>query len=272
MTTTGEGVSGVADEPAGAAPQNQEPLVRRPTQTYPPPPPAVVAQTGWPAAPSPPAAAPGPPQPVGYPATTPSATILPPAPSPAAPAATAPAAAPAAPLLPTVLPSVATGVPVCPEPLPPPRRVGPPSGSSYSTADDVSSRSIPPRAPAPVASLAQRIAGRRTHLSLRRVDPWSVFVMSLLLTLFLAVMTVVAALVLYLVLDALGVPHSINRNVNDVKGGGDVFTLGRFMGGAALLAAANVVFLTLMSTVGAVLYNLCATFSGGIDVTLVEGE
>ena len=96
--------------------------------------------------------------------------------------------------------------------------------------------------------------------------------MSLLLSLFLAVMTVVAALVLYEVLSQLGVPSSINHSVNDVKGGGDVFTFGRFMGGAALLAAANVVFLTAAATLAAVVYNLCATFSGGIDLTLTDPE
>ncbi|MCW2543062.1 MAG: hypothetical protein JWM40_614 [Frankiales bacterium] len=132
-------------------------------------------------------------------------------------------------------------------------------------------RYAPPRS-ASAESLARRLAGSRTSLVVRRIEPWSVFVMSLLLSLFLAVMTVVAALVLYLVLNQLGVPASINHNVNDVKGGGDVLTMGRFMGGAALLAAANVVFLTAAATLAAVLYNLCATFSGGVDVSLSDRE
>ena len=57
-----------------------------------------------------------------------------------------------------------------------------------------------------------------------------------------------------------------------MKGNGDVITFGRFVGLAALVAAANVVFLTAMATLGAVVYNFCATFAGGIDVTLAEGE
>jgi hypothetical protein len=99
-----------------------------------------------------------------------------------------------------------------------------------------------------------------------------VFVMSLLLSLFLAVMTVVGAFVLYQVLSALGVPESINKTANDVQGGGAVITSGRFMGVAALIAAANVVFLTVLATLGAVLYNLCASFAGGVEVTLAESE
>ncbi len=116
------------------------------------------------------------------------------------------------------------------------------------------------------------IRGRRAHLVLRRFDPWSVFVMSLLLSLFLAVVTIAAAFVLYSVLDALGVPESINRTATDVQGGGDVLTSGRFIGIASLIAAANVVLLTAFATLGAVLYNLCSTFAGGLELTLVEKD
>ncbi len=98
------------------------------------------------------------------------------------------------------------------------------------------------------------------------------FVVSLLLSLFLAVMTVVAAVVLYVVLDAAGIPASINKSVTDVNGGSAVLTQGRFLGVSALLAAANVVLLTLLATLGALLYNLCASFTGGLEVTLAERD
>ena len=116
------------------------------------------------------------------------------------------------------------------------------------------------------------LKNRRAHLTLRRVDPWSVFVMSLLLSLFLALVTIIAAVVLYAVLDQLGVPRSINKTANDVQGGGDILTRGRFLGGAALIAAANVVLLTALATLSAVLYNICATFAGGLELTLAERE
>lgn len=124
----------------------------------------------------------------------------------------------------------------------------------------------------PLDALARRVRGRRAHLIVRRVDPWSVFVMTLLLSLFLAVMTVIGAFVLYAILNALGIPETINKTANDVQGGGDVLTSGRFMGAAALIAAANVVFLTALATLGAVLYNLCASFAGGLEITLAESE
>ncbi|MCU1593773.1 MAG: uncharacterized protein JWO12_1165 [Frankiales bacterium] len=113
---------------------------------------------------------------------------------------------------------------------------------------------------------------RRARLALRRLDPWSVFVMSLLLSLFLAVVTLVAAVVLYAILSKLGIPKSINKAVSDVEGGGEVLTKGRFLGWAALLAAINVVLLTAFATLGSLLYNVCATFTGGLEVTLAERD
>lgn len=113
---------------------------------------------------------------------------------------------------------------------------------------------------------------RRARLSLRRIDPWSVFVLSLLISLFLGVVTIVAGFVLYNVLDQLGVPQSVNTAVTDVKGGAPPLTSSRFVGIAALLAAVNVVLLTALATFGALLYNLCASFTGGIEVTLAEGD
>jgi hypothetical protein len=96
--------------------------------------------------------------------------------------------------------------------------------------------------------------------------------MTLMLSLFLAVVTIVASLVLYGVLSALGVPDSINDGSSEFLGGGDLLTKGRFVGFGALIAAANVVLLTAFATLGAMLYNVCATFTGGVEVTLAERE
>ena len=134
-------------------------------------------------------------------------------------------------------------------------------------------RKVPPRTASATAQTSLRpVKSRRARLTLRRLDPWSVFVMSLLLSLFLAVVTIVAAVVLYTVMDQLGIPKSINKAVTDVQGGSDVLTRGRFIGGAALLAAADVVLLTAFATLGSLLYNLTASFTGGLEVTLAERD
>jgi uncharacterized membrane protein len=116
------------------------------------------------------------------------------------------------------------------------------------------------------------VRGRRARLALRRLDPWSVFVMSLLLSLFLAVMTLVAAVVLYAVLDRLGIPQSINETQSDIQGGEGVLTQGRFLGVAALIAGVNVILLTALATLGSMLYNLCAGFTGGLELTFAERD
>ena len=39
-----------------------------------------------------------------------------------------------------------------------------------------------------------------------------------------------------------------------------------------MLGAVNVVLLTLLATLGALLYNLCSSFTGGIELTLGERD
>lgn len=96
--------------------------------------------------------------------------------------------------------------------------------------------------------------------------------MSLLLSLLLAVVTIVAGFVLWFLLNHLGVPKSVNKSYRDVEGGSDLLTQSRFVGGAALIAAVNVVLLTAFATLGSMLYNLAATFAGGLELTLAEQD
>jgi hypothetical protein len=163
------------------------------------------------------------------------------------------------------------GVPARPAPLPPPRTL-PPEGTeaARTVVPERSGRAAAPRPP--LTRPAAPARGRRATLALRRFDPWSVFVTSLLVSLFLAIVTIVASIVLYGVLSALGVPHSINQAVTDVQGSGPLLTKGRFLGFGALIAAVDVVLLTGLCTLGAMLYNVCATFTGGIEVTLSERD
>lgn len=176
-----------------------------------------------------------------------------------------------------------SGVPPRPSPLPPPRpgsgerrpaaggvRSGEPTAATDRTAPV---RPTPPGG-APTAAQANRATARtrRAKLALRRVDPWSVFVLALIVSLFLGVVTIVAGYVLYGVLDAAGVPTSVNKFVATVQGGDPVLTSSRFVGAAALLAAVNVVLLSVLATLGALLYNVCATFTGGVELTLAEHD
>lgn len=127
--------------------------------------------------------------------------------------------------------------------------------------------SRPAEAPRPAGK------GRRARLALQRIDPWSVFTYTLLASLFLGLALVVAVFALYTVLGSLGVTDTVNELYLEVNPGGTpLFSSGRFVGGAAVLAAVNVVLLTLLATLGALLYNLIASFTGGIEVTLGDRD
>ena len=134
------------------------------------------------------------------------------------------------------------------------------------------------------AAAAQPLRGkpRRARLVVRRVDPWSVLKFSLLFSICLLIVFVVAVAALYYALDSLGVFDSVNEFVRDVTqagtderptGGFDVtFSAGRIIGGAAVIGAINVVIITAISTLGAFLYNLCSDIVGGIELTLAERD
>jgi hypothetical protein len=128
-------------------------------------------------------------------------------------------------------------------------------------------------APAPRPAAGR---SRRARLALRRIDPWSVFVFSLIASLFVGVALVVAVAVLYSVLGSLGITDSLNQLFAEITGGSaagtPLVTGRRIIGGAAVLAALNVVFLTLLATLASLLYNLCASFTGGIELTLGERD
>jgi hypothetical protein len=136
----------------------------------------------------------------------------------------------------------------------------------------------------PAAAQPLKPAGktRRARLVVRRVDPWSVLKFSLLFSLCLLIVFVVAVAALYFALQALGVFDSVNQFVRDLTqanaggtstGGFDVtFSATRVIGGAAVIGLINVVIITAISTLGAFLYNLCSDIVGGIEVTLAERE
>lgn len=102
------------------------------------------------------------------------------------------------------------------------------------------------------------------------------FVLSLVGSVFLGIALVVAAAALYAVIDSLGVTESLNQLFAEVTGTTaaiePLLTAGRVVGTAAVLAAANVVLLTLLATLGALLYNLCASFTGGLELTFGERD
>lgn len=125
--------------------------------------------------------------------------------------------------------------------------------------------------PAPKAKV------RRARLLVSKVDPWSVLKMAFLLSVALGIVTVVAAIVLWTVLDLTGIFDQVDGLLGTLagsEGGGfelkKVASLGQVASFATIIAVINVVLLTALSMLSAVLYNISATLVGGIGVTLTD--
>jgi Transmembrane domain of unknown function (DUF3566) len=119
---------------------------------------------------------------------------------------------------------------------------------------------------------------RRARLQLRHIDTWSALKISLILSIALFFIWMVAVGMLYGVLSGLGVFGTLNDLFGQLgtaasgEGGGEVITPGVVFGGAAVIGAINIVLLTALCTVAAFIYNLCADLVGGLEVTLAERD
>jgi hypothetical protein len=74
------------------------------------------------------------------------------------------------------------------------------------------------------------------------------------------------------VLDAAGVIQKVNDTVVQLNGSGSKppITAGIVFGGAAIVGVINIVLFVALTTIGSVIYNLCADLVGGIEITLSE--
>jgi len=129
----------------------------------------------------------------------------------------------------------------------------------------------------PLVRPAPKAKARRARLLVSKVDPWSVLKMAFLLSVALGVVTVIAAIVLWTVLDLTGIFDRVNDLLGEIAGsesGGfdlrDFASLGQVVSFATIIAVVNVLLLTALSMLAAVLYNIASTLVGGIGVTLTD--
>jgi hypothetical protein len=156
-------------------------------------------------------------------------------------------------------------------------KAGSSPGAGQATAESpAAARGAANKAPGP----QQKRTARQAHLTVARVEPWSVMKFSFVVSLVAFVILFVAVSVLYGVLAGLGVFDSLQRVVSDVtssQGSTGVnakawFSASRVLGYTALLGSLNIVLITAMSTIGSVVYNLTSRLVGGVEVTLKETE
>ncbi len=121
---------------------------------------------------------------------------------------------------------------------------------------------------------------RKARLRVAKADPWSVMKVSFLLSIALGICTIIAVAVLWMVMDAMGVFSTIGETISeatetDSDSGFDLeafLSLPRVLVFTGVIAAIDVVLATALATLGAFMYNISASFVGGIEVTLAEDE
>jgi hypothetical protein len=118
---------------------------------------------------------------------------------------------------------------------------------------------------------------RRARLYVTRVDPWSVTKAAFMLALALGIVLVVAVGGLWYVLDATGTFLAVSRTIDEVVGsantGFDLMSyveFSRVMGVAVVIASVEIVLVSIMATLFAVMYNLSVGLTGGVEVVLSD--
>jgi len=118
---------------------------------------------------------------------------------------------------------------------------------------------------------------RRARLYVTRVDPWSVTKAAFLLSLTLAVVLVVAVGLLWVVLSVTGVFGALANTVDEVIGSGssglnlmDLVGFTKVVGVAVLISSVEVVLITILAALFAVMYNTSVGITGGIEVVLSD--
>lgn len=118
---------------------------------------------------------------------------------------------------------------------------------------------------------------RQAALQLKRLDPWSVLKLALVLAVVLFLIWLVAVGVIYGVLDGIGVWDRLNGTYADLvsgeaQSGSPLISAARVFTLAAVVGAINSLLFAVAVTVGAFVYNVSADLVGGIEVTLSERD
>jgi hypothetical protein len=131
-------------------------------------------------------------------------------------------------------------------------------------------------APATGAQPAVDMGPRRVRLSVSRIDPWSIMKLAFLLAVAIGIMNVVATAVVWYVLNDLGVFATIQNFVRETVGAEATVNILQFVefermvSLATLISLVNIVLMTAIATIIAILYNITAALVGGIHLTLTD--
>ena len=114
-------------------------------------------------------------------------------------------------------------------------------------------------------------SSKQVRLKLVYIDFWSTVKLAFLAGICLAIIAIVGTFLIWTVLDRTGIFDQLNGLVKDVAGagGGDlrsVLGLGQVMGFSLVVAILDIVVVTALGAVFALLYNLSVKITGGLLV------
>ncbi|WP_439957377.1 DUF3566 domain-containing protein [Nocardia arthritidis] len=134
---------------------------------------------------------------------------------------------------------------------------------------------VSPAVPVAVAAVASGEPLRAT-VQIRRIDPWSTLKISLVISVAMFFVWMLAVGLLYIVLEGMGVWERLNNTFTDMvsqdSGSVGLIDAGTVFGYAGVIGLINVVLFTALGTVGTFIYNQCCDLVGGIQVTLADPD
>jgi hypothetical protein len=114
---------------------------------------------------------------------------------------------------------------------------------------------------------------RQSRCEVRKLDLWSVLKISLCFYLATVVLVIVAGVVLWAIADAAGAITNIEKFMGKILSSKNYHLVSvQILEGAVLLGLVLSALMTVLTIVGAALYNLFSELVGGFEVTLVESD
>ena len=120
---------------------------------------------------------------------------------------------------------------------------------------------------------------RKVKLTVSRVDPFSVMKISFMLSVAIGLAGVVVVAVLWIMLDTMGVFSAINDTLNEMQQSTpadrrlsvmEFLGFGKVLSLSVVIGVIDVILMTAIATIVAVIYNICSALVGGMHVTLTD--
>ena len=114
---------------------------------------------------------------------------------------------------------------------------------------------------------------RRSRCEVRRVDLWAVLKIALCFYLAAVLLVIVSGVVLWLIADAAGAIGNVESFMGKILSSKNYHLVSaQILEGTVLVGLVLAALMTILTVVGAALYNLFAELVGGFEITLVETD